>query len=129
MINDTWFDGCRDGIYAYTETMTDEFGATWESLSKAGILQFRTKTIAMDKAVNGKFALAARLSFVLEEMQVYVTEQSYEELIALFENVQSPWKMQIFDKDGNRLISSEENGSVLRVVDAEGNTVWEASEN
>ena len=35
---------------------------------------------------------------------------SYEEMIALFDVVQNPWKMQIFDKDGNRLISSAENG-------------------
>ena len=62
-------------------------------------------------------------------MKVYVTGQSYKEMIALFEVVQSPWKVQIFDKDGNRLICSEEDGTVARVVDAKGNTIWEAAEN
>ena len=128
MLNDTWFDGCEKTIYAYAEHMTDEIGATWESLSKAGILEFRTKTISLPEVANGRFAIAARLSYTLDEMQVHVTEQSYEELIVLFDVVQNPWKMQIFDKDGNRLISSAENGSVVRVVDAEGNTVWEAFE-
>ena len=129
MINGSWFRGCDKLRYAYAKTTTDEFGSTFESLSKAGVMEFRTETIELPERVSGKFAIAARLSYVLEDMRVYVTGQSYEELIDMFSNVDLPWKLQIFDKDGNQLICSEENGSVVRVVDAEGNIIWAASAN
>ena len=129
MLNGTWFDGCTKTVYAYAETMTDEFAATFESLSKAGILEFRTKAIALSDVASNRFGIAARLYLVSGDMKVYVTGQSYKEMIALFEVVQSPWKLQIFDKDGNRLICSEEDGTVAYVVDAKGNTIWKTAEN
>jgi hypothetical protein len=36
------------------------------------------------------------------------------------------WDCKIYDKDGNRLVSSEDNGSVAYVVDKDGKTIWSA---
>ena len=73
------------------------------------------------------FNLNARFNYVGGEFCLYFEGNTYQELVELFAAITNPWNMKIYDKDGNQLISSESNGSVACVKDANGNVIWEAN--
>ena len=85
----------------------------------------RIRTVKFDIATE--MGVGVRFYLLDESMCLYFEEMSYEELIPLFVKIQSAWNMKIYDKDGNLLVSSEENGAIASVLDANGNVIWEAN--
>ena len=124
-INPSWLDGCDNFRYACGDTLKDSFANVVESVYFGGIRQMRIRTVKFDNATE--MGVGVRFYLLDESMCLYFEEMSYEELIPLFVKIQSAWNMKIYDKDGNLLVSSEENGAIASVLDANGNVIWEAN--
>ena len=58
--------------------------------------------------------------------KVYFDADTYVDIIDYLAALKDSWQFQIYDKDGNRLYCSTENGSVAYVENSAGEVIWTA---
>ena len=63
----------------------------------------------------------------IPEYKVYFDADTYTDIIEYFANLTYSWCFQVYDKDGNRLYCSADNGSVAYVENAAGEVIWTAT--
>ena len=59
-----------------------------------------------------------------EEVNIYFDNNTYEDIVEFFRYCKAAWNVNIFDKDGNRLVCDDDSGIIGSVVNAEGETLW-----
>ena len=125
-VNASWVDGCDNFQYFYTEYSASNSAFVFAVLSNGGITEFHMGTL-LDVEKYTEISAGAPLSYTNANLRVYIEKQTWQELIPCFASVTNPWTMQLFDKDGNQLVCSEDDGTVAYVLDKNGNKIWEAS--
>ena len=127
-LNATWIDGCDKFQYFYVEYFYDAQGYAPECMYFSGINELHMGTVfesGEDANVKEFNVSMNRFGYVGEDFRLYFHKATWEEIIVHFENLTTPWKFRIIDKNGYQLVCSEEDGSVAYVLDALGNKVWE----
>jgi hypothetical protein len=130
VINPNLVEGCDNFQYFYSEFLTSNYAYGLAVLNNGGYTEFHVDYL-LDPAKYTEFyggSYGAYLYQVSAEFKLYVHKQTWQEMIPYFATLTDPWVMQIFDKDGNRLVCSEEDGTVAYVLDKNGNKIWQASE-
>jgi len=132
LIHNSWFDGCNGLPRLELAVMSNLFAYPVEWAYRNGFSAMYVGAVALGNGKTGEtgdeiFNLNARFNYVGEEFCLYFEGNTYQELVELFAVITNSWNMKIYDKDGNQLISSESNGSVACVKDANGNVIWEAN--
>ena len=123
-MNATWLEGCDKFGYLKGDILTDSLAGILESAYVGGVREVRIRTIQLSNVDT--FGVSARFNCLGEDLKVYIEEMSYEELVPMFAKITAHWDVEFYDKDGNLLVCSEENGAVACVKDADGNIIWEA---
>jgi hypothetical protein len=126
LLGPNWVGGCDKLERVVVDNMDNIFVYVVEWADKSGFTELYIAKIDLEKVTA--FNLNARFYQASEEFCLYFEGNSYQELIPLFEPVTNAWTMKIYDKDGNQLICSQQNGTVVCVKDAQGNIIWEATE-
>ena len=117
----TWFVGCDNFKDAYIESLTDKMCYVLELAYTAGLPNLHIGSIAEELVLNG----TARFSYA-GDLTIYFDGNTWEEIAAYMSVVTKPWDCTIYDKDGNQLHCSEDNGSIAYVTNAEGTVIWTA---
>ena len=120
-----WISGCDKFEMLYLSVLNNQFVYPPEWAENSGMTEIHIGAIDVEAVPT--FHQSSRFSYISEGFSLYFDEHSYEELIKFFSGVSNSWKLKVFDKDGNQLICSEKNGTVARVLDADGNVIWEAT--
>ena len=124
--NVTYFDGC-DKLEAIYVSELDKSVSVLTNVAKWSLAVHVANPLARDEETNAIITLnaGAYLDDVKnEELEVYFDAVGYAELIEYFSKANYSWNFEVYDKDGNRLYSSENRGSIAYVEDAEGNVIW-----
>ena len=131
IINPTVIEGCDNFQYFYSEFITSNYAYGLVVLDNGGHTEFHVDYLLNPNKYTefyGASSYGAYLYKISAEFKLYVHKQTWQEMIPYFAKLYDPWVMQIFDKDGNQLVCSEEDGTVAYVLDKNGNKIWEASE-
>ena len=121
----SWLEGCTNFKELYMETFSNAFAYPVEWAYKSGFKALRVGGVALGNVTA--FNVNARFNYVDADFVLYVENCTYQELIEMMAGITNSWKLKIYDKDGNLLISSDSNGSVAQVRDANGNIIWDAA--
>ena len=120
--NSTYFEGC-DKLEAIYFDMLDKSAYSLGAISNWPAELHLIKSIKEED--TNKLNASAYLEKVFnEEFELHFDADTYTDIIEYLANINKPWNFEVYDKDGNRLYSSEDNGSVAYVEDAEGNVIW-----
>ena len=128
-----WIAGCDNFKYAYIDEFKSIGAYVVKHLDQAEINVLYVKTLKTDKLADG-FIGSTPFDDVSEDFELRFVEDSYEELIFKFRKLTYSWKFKVYDKDGNRLICSQDTsggyrGRVVSVVDKDGNVIWSENAN
>jgi hypothetical protein len=126
-ISPTWFEGCDNFKYVYAETITNSLAYIVEAVSKGNVKELRIGTITSEDTYR-PMGSYARFIYANETMTLRFVGNTYQEIIEYMAPNKSAWTLPIYDRDGNRLYSAEDNGSVAYVEDPNGNVIWTAPE-
>ena len=126
----TYLTDRRPGFqYYYTEFFTHSYAYVIPWMNRGGLRELHMGTVfdTSEDASVKKFTTVPRFFDGSEDFCLYFDKMTYDEIIPHFEVVRNAWKMKIFDKNGNQLVCSEDDGTVAYVLDKNGNKIWEAS--
>jgi len=125
--NLTWLDGCEKFKSVYIGTFTNNVAYIIQNLYEAGFKSLHVTTITSeDTPAPGQYA---NFDKVLDpEFCLYFDTNTYEEIANYFSGIARVWDFKMYDKDGNQLFCSEEDGTIAYVKDATGKVIWEAPE-
>ena len=118
----TWFVGCDKLRDAYIPTLSNYMAYPLEMAYTMGLPNFHINAISEDVPTLNT---TARLSYA-GDLTIYFDTNTWEEVVAYLANVTKPWDCTIYDKDGNQLHCSEDNGSIAKVTNAKGEVIWTA---
>jgi len=124
-----WTKGCESFKYAYIDDFKTRAAYFVNHLDMAtDINVLYVKTLKTELFADGIIG-SAKFNYVSDDFELHFVEDSYEELIPKFKNLSYSWNFKVYDKDGNRLISSQDTsggyrGRIVSVVDKDGKVIW-----
>ena len=118
----TWFTGCDKLRDAYISCLSNYMAYPLEMAYTMGLPNIHIGGISEDAPTLNT---TARLSYA-GDLTIIFDTNTWEEVVAYLANVTKHWDCAVYDKDGNQLHCSEDNGSIAKVTDAQGNVIWTA---
>lgn len=123
--NSTYFDGCDkiQGVYIHSIDKSANFVVCSGNAFWPAIHVMDSVTAETTDPLNA----TAYFHYVTNsDFEIHFDADGYEAIIAYMAQVKTKWVVKMFDKDGNRLICSENSGAIAQVVDKDGNVIWTA---
>ena len=120
--NPTYFEGCDQLKVIYFDMLD-------KSAYSLGAVSYWPAELHLIQSVKEETTNTLNTSAYLEkvyneEFELHFDADTYTDLVEYFAKCNNHWNFAIYDKDGNRLYCSKDNGSVAYVENAEGNVIW-----
>jgi hypothetical protein len=104
--------------------ISTEYISSVAALSGAGFKEVHFTEGVVDSANGVIIYPGAYLNKADESFSIYFDNSTYEEIAEALCYCNKAWSCNIYDKDGNRLVCTENYGTVGYVVNPEGEVIW-----
>jgi hypothetical protein len=124
-LKENCFAGCDKFTYtAYLPSIMTEYVVSVPALFGGGFKEVHYTETVVDSANGIIIYPGAYLDKADESFSIYFDNSTYMEIAEAFCYNDAEWTCNIYDKDGNKLICSDDFGTVGYVVNAAGEVIW-----